>query len=88
MNTIAAYLPSLLRMYMLSHTLKSLAIDDAMYASESYWELCVRYRYSKVLFGKPIFQSKYIAKIQNLKKMFEYVHSFLICNHSNKKRIP
>jgi hypothetical protein len=28
---------------MLSHTLKSLAIDDAMYASESYWELCVRY---------------------------------------------
>ena len=29
--------------YMLSHTLKSLAIDDAMYASESYWELCVRY---------------------------------------------
>ena len=75
--------------YMLSHTLKSLAIDDAMYASESYWELCVvRYRYSKVLFGKPIFQSKYMAKIQNLKKMFDYVHSFLICNHSNKKRIP
>ena len=58
--------------YMLSHTLKSLAIDDAMYASESYWELCVRYRYSKVLFGKPIFQ--YMTKIQNLKKMCEYVN--------------
>ena len=64
---------------MLSHTLKSLAIDDAMYASESYWELCVRYRYLKVLFGKPIFQSKYMAKIQNLKNVctfISYMQSF------------
>ena len=58
--------------YMLSHTLKSLAIDDAMYASESYWELCVRY--IRVLFGKPIFQSKYMAKIQNLKNVCTYIH--------------
>ena len=50
---------------MLSHTLKSLAIDDAV--PQVLLGIVCKIS-SKVLFAKPIFQSKYVAKIQGLKK--------------------